>query len=115
MHTSVTTVASDSTMTARSVATTFKVMCTSLSQLCEHRCQSAVSCHHYQNSVPVYSNDRSLSFSSLLSLFQFISLSQCYLGHCSVSQHSEVHCCHNTTTDVTLLAIVTAVTVWTAV
>ena len=45
------------------------------------------------------------------------SLSQCYLGHCC---HSTVkyNRCHNTvtTTDVTLVAIVTAVTlVWTAV
>ena len=42
MHISVTVMATDSAVTVLSVATTFTVMCTLLSQ-CEHRCQSAVS------------------------------------------------------------------------
>ena len=92
-------------MTALSVATTFTLMCKSLSQSCErschsavscHRCHSAVSvtavthsavsCHHYHTSVLCNVTALSLlqrcQFNCIANTLMLLpSLSQCYLGH----------------------------------
>ena len=102
MHISVTVMATDSAVTALSVATTFTMICTSMFHKCGHYCHSAVSCHRCHTSV--HSNVTALSLPSLLhgrsvyiadTLMLMPSLSQCYLGHC----------CHNTVKYFTILSL----------
>ena len=59
---------------------TFLAICISLSYQCEHRCHSAVICHHYHTSV--LSSVTASSLSSLLQRCQFTSLIYCCCHRC---------------------------------